>query len=77
MPEGDPLTFAIAALTVAGVRGIGLAGAARRNARVNAAGTGRAGGIVLLAAALIAGSVRAQRPQVVSDLRHGPASARR
>jgi hypothetical protein len=72
VPEGDPLTFAIAALTVAGVAVSAWPALRGRNARVNAAAPAALGAVVLLAAALIAGSVRAQRTEVVSDLRHGP-----
>ena len=72
VPEGDPLTFAIAALTVAGVAVSAWPALRGRNARMNAAAPAALGAVALLAIALIAGSVRSARSDVVSDLRHGP-----
>ena len=72
VPEGDPLTFAIAALTVAGVAVSAWPALRGRNARMNAAAPAALGAVALLAVALIAGSVRSARTDVVSDLRHGP-----
>jgi hypothetical protein len=77
VPEGDPLTVAIAALTVAGVAVSAWPALRGRNARMNAAAPAALGAVALLAIALIAGSVRSARSDVAPTCGTGRASASR
>ena len=73
VPEGWLMTLAITVLTVAGVV-ISIRPALRtRPAHLNPAAPAAMGAVLLLAVALIAGSVRDQQSAIASDLRHGPA----
>jgi hypothetical protein len=73
VPEGTPLTLAIAALTIAAVV-TGVAIGIRRLApgRTDTP-VAPVAAVLLLALAVAAGSIRADASRVVSDLRHGPA----
>ena len=72
VPEGWLMTLLITTLTVTGVAVSVWPSVRRRPLQLNSAAPAALGAVVLLAVALIAGSVREQHSAIASDLRHGP-----